>query len=194
VRSLAVFCGSSSVDDPVYAADAVHLAAALASRGLRLVYGGAHVGIMGTLADAALDRGVEVVGVIPGSMTERELAHRGLSTLHVVGSMHERKALMADLADGFVALPGGMGTLDELAEILTWAQLGLHTKPVGLLDTAGYFGPLLAFFDHAAAVGFVRPAHRALLHVADDPAELLDVLARAVPGPSAGQGTQPAER
>jgi uncharacterized protein (TIGR00730 family) len=129
---------------------------------------------MAAVADAALEEGGEVVGVIPRALQLRELAHEGLTELHVVGSMHERKAKMADLSQGFVALPGGMGTLEEFAEILTWAQLGLHQRPCGLLDVAGYYRPLVAFFDHAKAEGFVRPEHRGLVLVADDPDALVD--------------------
>ena len=135
----------------------------LARRGLGLVYGGGSVGLMGAVADAALAAGGEVIGVIPEVLQIRELAHRSLTTLHVVGSMHERKALMAELSDGFVALPGGMGTLEELSEVLTWAQLGLHARPIGLLDVAGYYQPLADFLDRAVGAGFLRPAHRALL-------------------------------
>jgi uncharacterized protein (TIGR00730 family) len=148
----------------------------LAGRGLGLVYGGGSVGLMGAVADAALAAGAEVVGVIPEVLQIRELAHRSLTTLHVVGSMHERKALMAELSDGFVALPGGMGTLEELSEVLTWAQLGLHARPVGLLDVAGYYRPLATFFDQAVTAGFLRPAHRRLLLVGEEPAALLDAL------------------
>jgi uncharacterized protein (TIGR00730 family) len=147
---------------------------ALARRGIGLVYGGGSVGLMGAVADATLAAGGEVVGVIPRALQLRELAHPGLTTLHVVGSMHERKARMAELAHGFVALPGGMGTLEELAEILTWAQLGLHARPVGLLDVAGYYEPLVGFFDRAVREGFIRPDHRRLLAVASEPDALLD--------------------
>ena len=129
---------------------------------------------MGAVADAALEAGGEVVGVIPRALQLRELAHKGLTKLHVVGSMHERKAKMAEIAHGFVALPGGMGTLEEFAEILTWAQLGLHQRPCGLLDVAGYYRPLVAFFDHAGSEGFIRPEHRGLVLVADDPDALVD--------------------
>ncbi len=146
----------------------------LARRGLGLVYGGGSVGLMGAVADAALAAGGEVIGVIPEVLQIRELAHRSLTTLHVVGSMHERKALMAELSDGFVALPGGMGTLEELSEVLTWAQLGLHARPIGLLDVAGYYQPLADFFDRAVGAGFLRPAHRALLLVGHEPGALLD--------------------
>src|SRR5512142_1896151 len=174
MRRICVFCGSSSGRNPAYLEAARATGRALAARGTGLVYGGGGVGLMGAVADATLDAGGEVVGVIPRALELRELAHRRLTTLHVVGSMHERKAKMAELADGFIALPGGMGTLEELAEILTWAQLGLHARPVGLLDVAGYYGPLIQFFDRAAAEGFIRPEHRRLLLVDRDPAALLD--------------------
>jgi uncharacterized protein (TIGR00730 family) len=151
-------------------------AKAAAARDLRIVYGGASVGLMGALADAALEAGGEVVGVIPRSMVEREIAHRGLTQLHVVETMHERKAMMADLADAFVALAGGLGTLEELFEIWTWGMLGIHRKPYGLLDTNGYYTPLSAFLDHARDEGFVRPAQRAMLVVDRDPARLIDAL------------------
>ncbi len=157
---------------------------ALARRRLGLVYGGSSIGLMGAVADAALAEGAEVVGVIPGALEAREIGHRGLTRLEVVGSMHERKARMAELADAFVALPGGMGTLEEFAEILTWAQLGLHRKPCGLLDVEGYWRPLVAFFDHARDEGFLRREHRALLRVAASPEALLDLLAAPVAGPA----------
>jgi uncharacterized protein (TIGR00730 family) len=183
LRSVCVFCGARPGGDPVYAVDAAALGAALAGAGLCLVYGGAQVGVMGALADAALSAGGEVVGVIPRHMVRNEVAHEGLTRLHVVASMHERKALMAELADGFVAMPGGLGTLEELAEILTWYQLGLHAKPVGLLDPRGYFDHLLGFLDHAVDQGFVRPEDRALLLAADEPNKLLGLMnARLAPG------------
>lgn len=150
----------------------------MASRGLGLVYGGASVGLMGALADAMLGEGGHVTGVLPSALAARELAHPSLQDLRIVSTMHERKAMMADLADAFIALPGGIGTLDETFEILTWAQLGMHAKPVGLLDVADYYGPLLTFLDHAVAHGFVRAEHRALLDVAGDPVALLDRLAQ----------------
>jgi uncharacterized protein (TIGR00730 family) len=174
MRSVCVFCGSSPGTGPAYLAAARATGRALARRGLRLVYGGGSVGLMGALADAALEAGGEVTGVIPRALQLRELAHPRLTALHVVGSMHERKARMAALAEGFLALPGGMGTLEELAEILTWAQLGLHARPVGVLDVAGYFDPLVAFLDRAVGEGFLRPEHRRLLLVGDDPDALLD--------------------
>jgi uncharacterized protein (TIGR00730 family) len=174
---ICVFCGASPGNEPRYVAAARDVGEGLATRGIGLVYGGGRVGLMGAVADAALAAGGEVVGVIPRGLQLRELAHEGLTTLHVVGSMHERKARMAELAEGFVALPGGMGTLEELAEILTWAQLGLHARPCGLLDVAGYYDPLVAFLDRAVAEGFVRPDHRRLLVVAQDPDALLDAFA-----------------
>ncbi|HUA94135.1 MAG TPA: TIGR00730 family Rossman fold protein [Acidimicrobiales bacterium] len=177
MRSVCVFCGSSPGGGPAYAAEARELGALLANRGLRLVYGGAHVGSMGALADAALAAGGEVVGIIPRHMARQEVAHEGLTELRVVSSMHERKAMMAELSDAFIALPGGLGTLEELAEILTWAQLGLHRKPVGLLDRSGFYDPLLRFLDHAVSEGFVRPRHRDLLLARRSPDQLLGVMA-----------------
>lgn len=169
-----MFCGSSAGSNPAYASAARALGGTLAARGIGLVYGGGSIGLMGILADATLAAGGEVEGVIPRALQLRELAHAGLTALHVVSSMHERKAKMAELAEAFVALPGGMGTLEELAEILTWAQLGLHAHPCGLLDVAGYYRPLIAFLDHAAGEGFLRPEHRRLLLVAEEPGALLD--------------------
>jgi hypothetical protein len=185
MKRVCVFCGSSSGTRPEYAAAARRFGAALAGRGLGLVYGGGHVGLMGALADAVLAAGGEVVGVIPQALVDRELAHGGLTELLVVNTMHERKALMADRADAFAALPGGFGTADELFEILTWAQLGLHAKPVGLLNVAGFFGPLLAWVDVAERESFLRPQHRDLLAVAEGPEALLELLLnrRAVPLP-----------
>ena len=177
MKRICVFCGASTGAAPRHAEGARALGRAIAGRGLELVYGGGSVGLMGAVADAALGAGGRVTGVIPQVLQIRELAHRGLSDLRVVGSMHERKALMAELSDGFVALPGGMGTLEELAEVLTWAQLGLHARPVGLLDVGGYYRPLIAFFDQAVAAGFLRPAHRAILQVAVEPEAMLDRLA-----------------
>jgi len=174
MKRICVFCGSSPGHDPRYLEAARTMGQTLARRGLGLVYGGGSVGLMGAVADAALAAGGEVIGVIPEVLQIRELAHRSLTTLHVVGSMHERKALMAELSDGFVALPGGMGTLEELSEVLTWAQLGLHARPIGLLDVAGYYQPLADFFDRAVGAGFLRPAHRALLLVGHEPGALLD--------------------
>jgi len=168
-----VFCGANPGARTAYGAAARDLGACLARRGVGLVYGGASVGLMGEVANAALAEGGEVLGVIPRALWEREVAHEGLTRLEVVGSMHERKARMADLADAFIALPGGVGTLEELFEVWTWAQLGMHAKPCGLLDVEGYYGPLLRFVDHAVAESFLREAHRGMLHVDDDPARLL---------------------
>ncbi len=183
MQRVAVFCGSSLGSRSSYALAAKALGAELAARGLGLVYGGGRVGLMGMLADAALAGGVAVFGVIPEALATTELAHRGLTELRVVRSMHERKALMADLADAFVALPGGFGTLDELFEALTWAQLGFHRKPVGLLDVDGFFRPLLGAMDAMVREGFVRPDHRAMVTVATEPGALLDTLAAARPLP-----------
>ncbi|HZQ82313.1 MAG TPA: TIGR00730 family Rossman fold protein [Gaiellaceae bacterium] len=178
MESICVFCGASSGRLAGYADAARQFGAACAARGVAVVYGGGRVGLMGALADGALAAGGEVIGVIPQELVDRELAHRGLTELHVVGSLHERKALMADRADAFAALPGGFGTLDELMEQLTWSQLGLHTKPVGLLDVAGYWRPLIALSRHLTEEGFVREADLAAIAVAEDPAALLDRLDR----------------
>jgi uncharacterized protein (TIGR00730 family) len=174
MKRVCVFCGSAVGQRPGYADAALALARELGRRRIGVVYGGGSVGLMGVLADAALGEGTEVIGVLPRGLAKKELAHAGLTQLHVVGSMHERKALMASLADGFVALPGGLGTLEELLEILTWAQLGIHRKPVGLLDVSGYWAGLLAFLRHAVAEGFVRPEYAELLLVDATPAALLD--------------------
>jgi uncharacterized protein (TIGR00730 family) len=181
VTRICVFCGSSVGNRPAFRKAAGDLAQALARRGLGLVYGGARVGLMGVLADTMLQHGSEVIGVIPQALVDREIAHAGLADLRVVGSMHDRKALMVELADGFIALPGGYGTLEEFSEVLTWAQLGLHRKPCGLLDVDGYFDPLLALFDGAVAAGFLRPENRALVLRANDPETLLDLFASFKP-------------
>jgi uncharacterized protein (TIGR00730 family) len=174
VRRICVYCGSSPGRDPAYADAAMAMGRTLAERGLGLVYGGGHVGLMGTVADAALAGGAEVVGVMPQALVDREIAHRGLTELRVVGSMHERKLLMAELADGFVALPGGMGTLEELFEVYTWTQLGVHAKPLAMLNVRGYYDRLVAFLDHAVAERFVTAEHRAMLVVAREPEEVLE--------------------
>ncbi len=174
MKRVCVFCGSSPGANPAYLEAARRMGRTLARRGLGLVYGGGGVGLMAAVADAALEEGGQVIGVIPRALQLRELAHSGLTALHVVGSMHERKAKMAELSHGFVALPGGMGTLEEFAEILTWAQLGLHERPCGLLDVAGYYASLVAFFDHAEAEGFLKPEHRRLVLSAEDPDALVD--------------------
>jgi len=160
---LCVFCGSQKGDDPRYAQAAVDLGKLLAERGIGIVYGGGRVGLMGILADAALAAGGEVIGVIPQSLAEREVAHSGLSELHVVGSMHDRKALMGEFAEGFIGLPGGFGTLEEFCEVITWSQLGIHRKPCGLLNVAGYFDNLIAMFDYAVAQGFISQANREIV-------------------------------
>jgi uncharacterized protein (TIGR00730 family) len=178
VRRVCVFCGASSGRLPEYAEAARSLGAELARRGVGLVYGGGRVGLMGAVADAALAGGGEVVGVIPQELVDRELAHGGLTELRIVGSLHERKALMAELSDGFVALPGGFGTLDELLEQLTWSQLGLHAKPIGLLDVQEYWRPLIALARHATEEGFVRESDLAAIAVATDAEGLLDRLDR----------------
>ena len=178
MERVCVFCGASAGRDPAYLDAARGFGAELARRGLGLVYGGGRVGLMGAVADGALGGGAEVIGVIPQELVDRELAHPALTELHVVETLHARKALMAGLADGFVALPGGFGTLDELLEQLTWSQLGLHAKPVGLLDVGGYWGPLVALARHAVEEGFVREADLRAVAVAGDGPSLLDRLAR----------------
>lgn len=174
MKSVCVYCGSNEGRLPVYAEAARSLGRALVERGLDLVYGGASVGIMGVLADTVLSLGGRVTGVMPESIVRKEVAHRGLTELRVTSSMHERKMTMADLSDAFVALPGGIGTLEEVFEAWTWAQLGLHAKPCGLLNVAGYYDGLIAFLDHTVAERFVKEANRAMLIVSDDPSDLLD--------------------
>jgi uncharacterized protein (TIGR00730 family) len=183
MRRLCVFCGSKSGARPSYAEATRQLGEAIVRRGLGLVYGAGHVGLMGVLADAVLDAGGEVIGVIPQALVDKELAHVGLTAMHVVASMHDRKALMADLSDAFLSLPGAFGTADEFFEILTWAQLGMHAKPIGLLNVAGFFEPLLAWLDHTVSEGFLRERHRRLLMIGDDPEEMLDRLMGAHPAP-----------
>jgi uncharacterized protein (TIGR00730 family) len=183
LNSLCVFCGSSPGRSPGYAAAARRLGSRLAGDGVTLVYGGGGVGLMGALADAVLDSGGQVTGVIPQALAQRELAHARVRDMRVVPDMHSRKALMADLADAFLALPGGFGTLDELLEVITWAQLGLHTKPIGLLDLDGYFAPLLRLIDHAVVEGFVAPDDRRLVLVDGDADRLVDALAHAAAVP-----------
>lgn len=173
MNSICVYCGSSSRVAGHYVEAARSTGEAIAARGLALVYGGARVGLMGVVADAVLARGGRVTGVIPRALVDKEVAHPGLTEQHVVESMHDRKTLMSELAGGFLALPGGFGTLDELFEMLTWAQLGFHAKPIGLLNTAGYFDGLLAFCDRAVQDGFVHPAHRAAIRTGIDAVELI---------------------
>jgi uncharacterized protein (TIGR00730 family) len=174
VERICVYAGSNHGNDPAYAEAAAALARVLAERGIGVVYGGGKVGLMGVVADTALAAGAEVIGVMPQALIDREIGHGGLTELRVVGSMHERKAQMAELSDGFVALPGGAGTLEELIEVYTWSQLGLHRKPMGILNVRGYYDGLEALLDHAVAEGFLREQHRAALHVAGDPDELLE--------------------
>jgi uncharacterized protein (TIGR00730 family) len=181
MRNICVFSGSNLGNRPAYKQAAQALGKEMAARGLGLVYGGASIGLMGVIADTVLADGGEAIGVIPRGLFRREVAHSGLTALHEVGSMHERKALMADLADGFIALPGGYGTFDELFEIITWAQLGLHNKPVGLLDVAGYFAPLLALIEHASTEGFIPAKHINIVMREESPAVLLDRFAAYQP-------------
>lgn len=173
LRRICVYCGSSSGSDPIHRAAAYGLGAFLAQRGIGVVYGGGHVGLMGALADGALSQKGEVVGVIPKSLMEKELGHGGVTELHVVRSMHERKQLMVDLSDGFIALPGGFGTLDELFETLTWLQLSFHDKPVGILNVGAFFDGLLDFITHMSQSGFLKPEHAACVLVESDSAALL---------------------
>jgi uncharacterized protein (TIGR00730 family) len=174
MRRICVFCGSNPGQRPEYAEAARALGALLAQRGLGLVYGGGNVGLMGIVADAAMAAGGEVIGIIPEALMRLEVGHRNVSELRVVGSMHERKAMMAELADAFIALPGGIGTMEEIFEVWTWGQLGLHAKPAGFLDVAGFYGHLNAFLDHMTAEGFLKPRHRDMVAVSGDPATLLD--------------------
>jgi hypothetical protein len=177
LRNICVYCGASPGGRPVYIEQARALASAVVDRGIGLVYGGGCVGIMGALADAVLERGGAVTGVIPGSLVEKEVAHDGLTELVVTASMHERKTIMAERSDAFIALPGGLGTLEELFEVWTWAQLGFHSKPCGLLNVNGYFDGLIRFLDHATEEDFIKPPHRNMLAVETEPQTLLDRLA-----------------
>lgn len=174
IRRLCVFCGSASGQRAEYTEAAVAVGQLIGARGMELIYGGGSIGLMGAIADAALSSGARVVGVIPKRLARKEIAHHGLSELHIVASMHERKAKMADLSDAFVALPGGMGTMDELFEILTWGQLGEHAKPIGLLNVAGYYDSLLALMETMIAEKFVKEKHRDLLVVDTEVDRLID--------------------
>lgn len=178
---LAVYCGSSPGADPAYAAAARALGREMAARGIGLVFGGGHVGLMGAIADAVLEAGGEVIGVIPEALRDKELAHQGCTELHVVSTMHERKSLMADYAKGFIAMPGGFGTFDEIFEMLTWGQLGYHTRPCGFLNVAGYYDALFAFLDSCVEARFVTRVHCEMIIAATDPAELLDRMAAFQP-------------
>jgi uncharacterized protein (TIGR00730 family) len=173
IRSLCVFCGSNSGNDPIYANVARDFGASLAKSNVALVFGGGHVGLMGIVADAVLAGGGKAIGVIPRMLWDREVGHRNLTELHVVETMHERKAMMASLSDVFVALPGGLGTLEEIFEVWTWAQLGIHRKPLGFLDANGFYAPLLSFLDRAVDAGFIRAKYRSMAIVDVDPASLL---------------------
>jgi uncharacterized protein (TIGR00730 family) len=176
MKRICVFCGSSEGSSPEYRAAAEEMGAELVRRNIGLVYGGGNVGLMGIIADAVLKEGGEVHGVIPENLLAREVGHKGLTKLHVVRSMHERKALMADLSDAFIAMPGGFGTLEEFCEVLTWSQLGLHVKPCGILNVRGYYTPLLAMLDHAVEEGFLKPENRVLVLARESPADLLQAL------------------
>ena len=186
IGSVCVFCGSSAGASPAYVEAAREFARESVRRRIRIVYGGASVGLMGALADAALQAGGTVVGVMPRALVDREVAHRGLTELRVVETMHERKAMMAELSDAFVALPGGLGTLEELFEVWTWGMLGLHVKPYGALNVNGYYAPLSSFLDHARDEGFIRAAQRAELTVRDSCADLLDALSARITQSSRG--------
>lgn len=181
LKRICVYCGSSEGRNAAYTIAAERLGRLLAGQGIGLVYGGANVGLMRILADAAMTAGGEAIGVMPKALVEKEKAHKSLSRLHVVDSMHERKALMAELSDGFIALPGGAGTMDELFEVWTWGQLGFHRKPCGLLNVAAYYDPLAVFLDHAVTEGFVKDLHRDMLVIAKTPEELLDRFRAYVP-------------
>lgn len=181
MKRLAVYCGSASPADPVYIDAARAVGHALAVRGIGVVYGGGRLGLMGAVADAALAAGGEVIGIIPQALVDAEVAHRGCTELHVVSGMHERKALFTDLSDGFVTLPGGVGTMDELWEAISWAQLGYHAKPVGLLNVAGFYDGLIAFNAHMIEVGFVRAQHAGIMIANDDLDALLERMAAYVP-------------
>ena len=183
MKRICVFCGSNAGARSEYAEAARALATVLAERKLGIVYGGGNVGLMGVLADAALARGGEVIGVIPQKLVDKEVAHRGVTELRIVETMHERKALMNDLSDAFLALPGGFGTLDEFFEVLTWSQLGFHGKPCALLNVAGYYDGMLDMLDHAVTERFLRPAHRQLVIADTDPLRLLQRLSAFVPAP-----------
>jgi uncharacterized protein (TIGR00730 family) len=183
MQHICVFCGSQLGTNGLYQQAAAELGQLLVQHRYGLVYGGGHVGLMGVIADAVLQAGGEVIGVIPEAMVARELAHTGVTRMHVVPSMHMRKARMAELANAFVAMPGGYGTFEELFEIITWAQLGLHRKPIGLLNVAGYFEGLMALVEHAITEGFIKPEHQQLTVMADHPAALLDTLMQHTPPP-----------
>ena len=184
MRNICVFCGSQSGTDQRYSKAAVELGELLAARGHGLVYGGGHIGLMGSIADTVMQAGGTVNGVIPKPLTERELAFEAVTRLHVVSSMHERKALMASLSDAFIAMPGGFGTLEELFEVIAWAQLGIHRKPIGILNVAGFYDSLKVFVEHSITEGFVKSQYRGLFVIADQPLALLDALEKHQPPPT----------
>jgi uncharacterized protein (TIGR00730 family) len=175
-EKICVFCGSREGKRPRYVEEAKHLGRLLAQREIHLVYGGGSIGLMGTIADAVIAEGGHVIGVIPEKLAHKEIVHQGAQEMHIVDTMHTRKAKMATLSDAFIAMPGGYGTFEELFEVITWAQIGIHKKPIGLLNVEGYFDALLQFIDHSIAEGFVHPDHRALIVSATDPQSLLDAL------------------
>ena len=181
MKKLCVFCGSSFGADKKYSSAAIELGSVIAQAGVGLVYGGAKVGLMGTIASAALKEGGEVFGVIPKQLIEKEVAHEGLTKLHIVNSMHERKKLMADLSDGFIAMPGGFGTLEEIFEVVAWGQLNFHSKPVGLLNVGGYFDSMIKFLDHTVKEEFIKPEHRKMILVDEKPKPLLNKLKNYIP-------------
>ncbi len=181
MKAIAVYCGSATPSAPIYIEAARHVGHTLAKRGISIIYGGGRLGLMGAMADAALESGGKVIGIIPEALTSPEVAHEGCTELMVVKNMHERKQAFTDLSDGFINLPGGVGTMDELWEAVSWAQLGYHNKPVGILNIAGYYDHLIAFNAHMADVGFVREAHRGILLVADDIDTLLGKMESYVP-------------
>jgi uncharacterized protein (TIGR00730 family) len=183
MKRICVFCGSSAGSQSEYRTCAEELGAELTRRNIGLVYGGGNVGLMGAIADSVLNAGGEAIGVIPEHLMAREIGHKRLSKLHIVHSMHERKALMADLSDAFIALPGGFGTLEEFFEVLTWSQLGLHMKPCGIINALGYFTPLLTMLDHAVKERFLKPQNRALVLACDTPTELLEAVEEWRPVP-----------
>ena len=193
MKRLCVFCGSSPGNDPAYAEAARALGRAIAEAGMGLVYGGGRVGLMGIVADSAMAAGAEAIGVIPQGLFDKEVGHKGLTELRVVDSMHTRKAMMADLADGFVALPGGIGTLEELFEIWTWGQLGDHAKPFALLNVGGFYDPLATFLDRLVETGFVKPEHRGMLVTGDEPTALIAAM-RAYRPPVLGKWIEKLER
>jgi uncharacterized protein (TIGR00730 family) len=190
---LCVFCGSNEGYDPAYRAMAQSLGQALAREKIALVYGGGAVGLMGAVADAVLESGGEAIGIMPQALVDKEIDHKGLTELRIVGSMHERKALMAELADGFIAMPGGLGTFEELFEVWTWAQLGYHRKPCALLNVAGFYDKLAGFLDEVVERGFVKPVHRSMLIVENDPAALIAAI-RAYEPPKVDKWIKAGER